>query len=143
MAKKKFVVNLCPSGDLSPANRYDRELLMKRYGKYKNKPLMITIVAPRLVKHNSKYWILLAALEFHFGNTDEEWHVYFKGLFLPRVEFYNPLTQERELHVSSTAFDKLDQAGFDEYYTRVDNWIIQRGYLVEELIDTMPRGDER
>lgn len=142
MGKRKYVVKLKPNGDLVPANNYDRELIVRRYAKYKDVPLMVHIVKPRSVKHNAKYWCLMYALSYHFGNTDDDWHQHFKRQFLPVKEFYNPLTGTTELHVASTAFDRLDQAGFDEYYQRVDRWLLDRGYDVDELIETAPRGAE-
>jgi len=75
-------------------------------------------------------------LEFHFGNTAEAWHMYFKEKFLPLTEFIMPDGTKR-LYPSSTSFEKMNQIEFNEYYDKVDKHLINCGYTIEELLDTM------
>jgi hypothetical protein len=96
----------------------------------------IKVTKSRNVKHNAKYWVLLKALEFHFGNTDTAYHMYFKEMFLEPIVL-KLKSGEIKKYPNSTAFDKMNQVEFDDYYNKVDNWLIEHGYEANELINTM------
>ena len=75
----------------------------------------------------------MKALEFHFGNTDEGWHLYYKAKFLPMVEF--KMKDKLLLYPSSIAFDKMDQLEFNEYFKKIDNYLLEKGYTIDDLIN--------
>src|SRR4030043_1845521 len=109
---KSIVMKLLNTGNFSPIDFDTRRLILLELKPEREYELKIEL--KRNIKHNAKYWVLLKALEFHFGNTDIGWHLYFKSKFLPMVDFKLP-SGKRLLYPNSTAFDKLDQIGFDEY----------------------------
>lgn len=112
---------------------------VKKYLQQYVKPgdeLKCKLTKSRNIKHNSKYWVLLNALEFHFDNTAEAWHMFFKSRFLPMVEFAFK-TGKRVLYPASTAFDKMSQLEFDEYYKKVEKFLNDYGYDIDEIINTM------
>lgn len=111
----------------------------KRYCHMKLKPgaiCKLKVTKSRIVKHNAKYWTILKALEFHFDNTDIAYHMFFKELFLEPI-ILKLKNGEIKKYPNSTAFDRLSQIEFEDYYKKVENWIIEKGYNPDELIDTM------
>ena len=89
----------------------------------------------RNLKHHAKYWLLMDALAFHFGNTAELWHVHYKAKFLPLEEFLLP-SGKKILYPSSIAFDKLDQLVFESYYNNIEMFLNENGYNIDELMSS-------
>lgn len=117
---------------LTIPNSYDRELIknLKNGQEYE-----VKIYTKRNLKHLGKYWLLMSALEFHFDNTAEGWHLYYKTKFLPLVEF--KIKDSVVLYPSSIAFDSMTQTEFNKYYKDVENHLSSCGYNIDELISTM------
>lgn len=126
-------ITIDKNGTINPANINDRKWLVSKLKQ--NKEYKCKITNSRNIKHLGLYWILMKALEFHFGNTDEAWHQYFKTKFLPLTEF--KIKGEKRLYPSSVAFENMSQIEFDDYYGKIENHLIECGYNIEELIDTM------
>jgi hypothetical protein len=82
---KEIIIKRDKQGNIIPVDNYERQLVidtLKESREYKCK-----LTYSRNLKHLGKYWVLMKALEFHFGNTDEGWHLHYKAKFLPMVEF--------------------------------------------------------
>ena len=94
------------------------------------------LIKKRNLKHHKKYWALMNALSYHFGNTNDGWHLHFKAKFLPLVEFLLP-NGDKVLYHSSTNFDKMNQLEFDEYYKKIEDHLIKGGYDLDTLIESM------
>jgi len=118
-------------GNLSVPDVYDRQAIETRL---KNKEYKVKVINERNLKHLGKYWLLMSALVFHFGNTEDGWHTYYKAKFLPMIEF--KLKDKIILYPASIAFDKMDQLEFDEYYKKIDSYLVEKGYNIDELIET-------
>jgi hypothetical protein len=117
-------------------NKYDYLLVN---GKIKKDDLVcIKITKPRKVKHNSKYWVLLDALSFHTGDSQTDLHEYFKKTFIITEKHYNKLGFEVEVY-KSTSFENMDQIEFETYYNKIDNWLLEKGIIIEDLINSMPK----
>jgi len=101
-----------------------------------NTYLECKLVKKRNLKHHRKYWGLMNALSFHFENTPSGWHMYFKMKFLELEEFILP-TGKKILFPSSIAFEKMNQLEFDHYYKQVESHLAEKGFDVDELINTM------
>lgn len=129
---KEIIIKIDNNGNLQPIDNYSRQLVLASL-KF-NKQYEIKIVNKRNIKHLAKYWILLKALSFHFGNTDNGWHLYLKSKFLPLEEFQFK-SGKKILYPSSVAFDKMNQIEFDEYYKKVEDFLIENGYNIDELIE--------
>ena len=115
-----------------PTNDYDKQQLTA----FKDDEYyQVKITKPRNLKHHRKYWALMSALAFHFEGTAEQWHWSCKESFLVKETRINNITGERVEHVPSTAFDKLDQLGFNKYYEQIERHLVNIGYDPEELIE--------
>lgn len=98
----------------------------------------VKFVKSRNIKHLGKYWVLMKAMAFHYSSVcddDETWHYYFKEKFLPLKEMR--FKGEIKLYPSSIAFDKMTQIEFDEYYKKIDIFLVENGLEIDELINTM------
>lgn len=116
---------------------YKKNIILQKYDQEKlnDGEYQMILTKKRNIKHHRKYWLLMNALAFHFGNTSELWHIHYKAKFLPLEEFHLP-SGRKILYPSSTSFEKLDQTGFDEYYKNIENYLIEQGYSIDELIET-------
>ena len=83
-----------------------------------NKPLMVTVKAPRSVIHNSLYWLCMSSICKSGGFDDGAAVLHdvtkmscgaFKVIQLSGMVYRVP---------DSTAFNKMDQIGFNEYFKR-------------------------
>jgi hypothetical protein len=128
---KEIIIKRDKQGNIIPVDNYERQLVidtLKESREYKCK-----LTYSRNLKHLGKYWVLMKALEFHFGNTDEGWHLHYKAKFLPMVEF--KVGNQCLLYPSSIAFENMDQLEFDVYYKKIENHLIESGYTIDDLIN--------
>jgi hypothetical protein len=136
---QSIFIKINSNADLIPIDVYTRQLIISEL-----KPgveYQCTLKKQRNVKHNSKYWVLLKALEFHFGNTDTAWHLFFKEKFLEPIVFKLKNGTVKK-YPNSTAFDKMNQIEFDDFYRKVENYLIDHGYNIDELINSTEFGRE-
>ena len=103
---------------LAPTNRVTRERLHK-YGEGAH--LRANITQPRNVKHNALYWVILGAALEAVGDerSCEDMHFRMKVAFARRCR--PDLMEVVEVYGEpfpriSTAFDKMDQQGFKEFF---------------------------
>lgn len=129
---KNIIVKKTKNGNLFVVSDYDKATICE---KLKDREYECKIIQSRNIKHLGKYWMLLKALEFHFSNTDEGYHLFFKELFLPPIEFILKSGIIKK-YPNSIAFDKMDQLAFNDYYQKIENWLIEKGYNIDELIET-------
>jgi hypothetical protein len=133
---KEFAAKIDAHGNIIPVDVHDKILLTQELKQGKTYKCKLT--NSRNIKHLGKYWLLMKALAFHFpsaADTNTAWHEYYKYKFLPLIEFNSK--EGKMLFPSSIAFDKMDQLEFDEYYKKVDNFLLESGYNIDELINTM------
>ena len=129
---KEIIIKRNKQGDIIPVDNYERQLVidtLKESREYKCK-----LTQGRNLKSLGKYWVLMKALEFHFGNTDEGFHLFFKELFLPPIIFKLKNGEIRK-YPNSIAFDKMDQLEFNEYFKKIDNYLLEKGYTIDDLIN--------
>lgn len=129
---QKITVVMNNNAEFIPSNIYDKKLAFDSLKV--GKPYQCKLTNARILKHNSKYWLLLNALEFHTENNSAAWHLFFKSKFLPMVEFSFP-SGKKILYPNSTAFDKMGQVEFDEYYKKVELFLNEKGYNIDDLIN--------
>lgn len=133
---KEFAVKIDAHGNIIPIDVHDKILLTQELKQGKTYKCKLT--NSRNIKCQGLYWLLMQALAFHFptaGDNSDAWHMYYKYKFLPLLEFNSK--DGKILFPSSTAFDKLDQIGFDEYIKKIEDHLKEKGYSINELIETM------
>ena len=131
---KEIIVKPNNQGDLIPVDQYDRTLVIEALKP--TKEYTCKIIQTRNLKHLSKYWVLMKALEFHFDQPDVAYHMYFKELFLePIILTLKDGTVKK--YPNSIAFDKMNQLEFDAYYKKIEQWLNAKGLDIDELINTM------
>lgn len=102
----------------------------------------------RKQKTLAKYWLLMQALEFHFGvsqidgkeykMTDKLYDLYFKRKYLAMDRIYNPITKNFEYFDKHINFgDMPEESSFLDYFFKVTREVNEMGYDVDELIESM------
>lgn len=128
-----LIVKRNKQGDLIPDNEYERKIILDTLKL--DKPYQCKVSHPRNIKSLAKYWILMKALEFHFDQPDIAYHMYFKELFLePIVLKLKDGTVKK--YPNSIAFDKMNQLEFNEYFSKISQWLESKDLNVDELINT-------
>lgn len=136
MNKYEFAVKINAHGLLEPINVHDKIMITQELKQ--NKVYKCKLTNARNIKSLGLYWLLMKALAFHFpevASSDFAWHEYYKFKFLPKVEFKTK--DGIMLFPSSIAFDKMDQLEFSDYLGKISNHLEEKGYSINELIETM------
>lgn len=134
---KKITVKINQNGIIEPSNNYDRKYLIESiiFGKV----YQCKITEGRSLKSLGLYWLIMAGLSYQYGGTEDYWHNYFKNLLLEKKVVNNILTGKIEMHVPSSAFEKMDEIKFKEYLTAITNILNEKGIDYKELIRNMKR----
>jgi len=127
-------IKIDQNGTINPIDINDRKWLVSKLKQ--NKEYKCKITNSRNIKHLGLYWLTMKSLQFHFGNTDIGWHMFFKELFLEPIIF-KTRSGEIKKYVNSISFEKMDQIQFDSYFAKIVDLLNQKGYSIEELINTM------
>ena len=116
-----------------PADEYIYSVIKNRF---KTGDLYrLTIKKPRSLHSLGKYWLLLQAIEYFHGGTDQYWHEQFKIAYFGAIEVRNFLTNEiQKIPKQSIAFEKLDEIEFKKYLTFVFEKLNEQGVDGNQLI---------
>lgn len=112
---------------------HEKEWAKKRL--VKDKLYTIEVKTKRSSAQHNYYWLVLGALAFHFGGTDADWHYELKKKFMRPRLVTTPKGETFEFPPSES-FNRCTQIEMNEYFGKVQDWVAEQGYLVEELIET-------
>lgn len=121
-------------------NYYEKIMVinkLKEGGVYKNK-----ITRGRRHRSLGYYWLLVTALGYFQGVSEEYYHNQFKKMYFGAIEVNNIVTGEIEQTTKSISFDKMDEIEFKEYLSFVCNKLEELGIDPYEIIDNYKKRNQ-
>lgn len=131
---QRITIKVNGKGEIIPTSNYDKQYLLQNVKI--DEVYSCKITKGRSYKSLGLYWLICQGMAFHFKGNSEMWHWCFKNTLLPKQEIYNPLTKQKELHVSSINFEKMDELSFKKYLNEVIELLIEKGIDYNILINT-------
>jgi hypothetical protein len=118
-------------GAFAMSRDFEKEKIGKRF--IIDREYEVDVKTRRNLKKHSLYWLLMEALAFHFEGGAGDYHYALKRKFMkPKI-----ITGKKGIMIEiapSEAFDRCTEQEFTEYFDRVQRWIVEQGYTMEELL---------
>ena len=110
---------------------FERDKVGKRF--ILDREYEIDVKTRRNLRRHNLYWLLMEALAFQFGGGAGDYHHELKRKFMkPRI-----IMGRKGIMIEiapSEAFDRCTEQEFTEYFDKVQRWIIEQGYSMDELL---------